>query len=316
MPQTLAKDAAEERMRWITPHLEKEMSIKDIAAHAPFSYRTLKRWVAAYRRGGIDALVSHSRRPHTHPKQFSQTIVNRIRSLRTATDLGPDVLMYLLAREGLKLSVRGIAKVLKREGLSRTKKRLVPKAKWKPTATFPGEIIEIDVVYVRRFKGQWLYQFTAIDCCTRWRHLWVTQEQSTRTAILFLEKVIATAPFRIRAVKTDNGSIFTNRYVGYPKSADPLKPRLHPFDVTCEKQKMTHYLIAPGHPAQNGKVERSHRNDRERFWNKISFRTVAEAKQKQAAYCAWYNTVCPHLALAGKTPVEYLQAIEGTNVRT
>jgi len=142
----------------------------------------------------------------------------------------------------------------------------------------------------------------------------VTPEQSNRTALVFLRNVVAAAPFRIRAVKTDNASIFTNRYNGYAASRDPLHPRLHPFDVLCHDLNLSHYLIAPGRPAQNGKVERSHRNDRERFWNTVRFRTLAEIERKQAAYAAWYNAVCPHLALAGKTPLEYLQVIQGTNL--
>lgn len=41
-----------------------------------------------------------------------------------------------------------------------------------------------------------------------------------------------------------------------------------------------HYLIDPGKPAQNGKVERSHRTDRAEFWNKVSFHSLEELQQK------------------------------------
>jgi len=316
MPQTLAKSAAEERLRWLQPYLNKKKSLKEIAELSPFSYRTLKRWVAAYMRNGEAGLAPVSRRPHSHPKQFSRETIQRIRKLRIQTDLGPDVLVHLLAREGVQISARGIAKVLKKEGLSRRRVRLAPKEKWVPTVTLPGELMEIDVVYVRKFKGRWLYQFTAIDCATRWRHLWVTPEQSNRTTIQFLDQVIARAPFRIRAIKTDNASIFTNRYVGYPKSADPSAPRVHVFDQYCEKRNIAHYLIAPGKPQQNGKVERSHRNDRERFWDKVTFKTLDEIRKKHGSYARWYNEICPHLALNGMTPVEKLQFLQGTNVRT
>ncbi len=81
------------------------------------------------------------------------------------------------------------------------------------------------------------------------------------------------AKFRIRTIKTDNGSCFTNRCTGYLKSTDPLNPRLHPFDLFCQKSNIIHYLINPGKPAQNGKVERSHRSDQKMFYNQVKFNT-------------------------------------------
>ena len=314
MSQTLPEDAAAERLRWIRPYLTGTRTLTEMSAVSPFTYRTLKRWVAAYQRYGTAGLLPRSRRPHTHQQQSSTQLVRRVRQLRAATGLGPDVLVHLLKREGITVSASGLAKLLKREGLSRTTKRLKRKVVWQPKTTVPGELVEIDVVYVRKFKGKWLFQFTAIDCCTRWRYLWVTQEQNNRTAVQFLRLVVAAAPFPVQAVKTDNATIFTNYYVGYPKSANPLKPKLHRFDRTCAELGLTHYLIPPGKPQYNGKVERSHRNDRERFWNKVHFTTVREAARKQRAYARWYNEECPHLGLNGLTPLQKLAEAKGTNV--
>jgi len=122
------------------------------------------------------------------------------------------------------------------------------------------------------------------------------------------------APFKVQAVKTDNANIFTNYYTGYKKSADPSNPRLHIFDLTCAELGMEHFLIAPGKPAQNGRVERSHRNDRERFWRKVKFKTLPDIRRKQRAYARWYNEVCPHLGIDGLTPLEKLATLKGTNV--
>jgi len=43
MSQTLPKDAAEERFRWIQPYLEQKRTLKEMADLSPFTYRTLKR---------------------------------------------------------------------------------------------------------------------------------------------------------------------------------------------------------------------------------------------------------------------------------
>jgi len=315
MAQTLPNSAVEERMRWIKPYLSGKRSLIDIAEISPFNYRTLKRWVALYRKYGIKGLVPKSRRPHHHPNEYPEGLIDKIRKLRQKTQLGPDVLSILLKKEGARVSHSGIGKLLKREGLSRQKRRIQKKEKWIPKSTIPGELIEIDVVYVKKFRGNWLYQYTAIDSCTRWKYSWVTPEQSNRTAVLFLEKVIQNAPFQIKGIKTDNASIFTNRYTGYFKSTDPLKPKLHIFDSICLKYGIAHYLIDLGKPQQNGKVERSHRSDRERFWSRVQFKTLEELELKQKEYLKWYNTKCPHLGIQGLTPEEKLVSLQGTNVR-
>jgi len=271
--------------------------------------------VALYRKHSLEGLMPKSRKPNSHPNQYPQWLAQKIRQLRLKTQLGPDVLAILLKREGIKASHSGIGKLLKREGLSRKRKRIQKKEKWVPKATVPGELVEIDVIYVRKFKGNWLYQFSAVDSCTRWKHSWVTPEQSNRTAVLFLEKVIQNAPFKIKGIKTDNASIFTNRYTGYSKSTDPMNPRLHIFDRVCLRYGITHYLIDPGKPQQNGKVERSHRTDRERFWSRVQFRDLEELELKQKEYLLWYNTKCPHLGIQGLTPEEKLNSLQGTNVR-
>ena len=160
------------------------------------------------------------------------------------------------------------------------------------------------------------YQFTAIDCATRWRYLEIYDDYSNFHSIKFLEKVIRIAPFRIRAVKTDNGSNFTNRYTGYLKSTDPINPKLHAFDLVCQKKNIIHYLIDPGKPAQNGKVERSHRSDQEIFYDRNRFKTLKDLERKIRLWNREYNDL-EHCGLNGKTPNEMLELLtikEPTNV--
>ena len=117
------------------------------------------------------------------------------------------------------------------------------------------------------------------------------------------------APFRIRSIKTDNGSNFTNRYTGYQKSSDPMNPKLHDFDLLCQKYNIIHYLIDPGKPNQNGKVERSHRTDQEMFYERNTFRTITELEQKIKVWNNHYNNL-EHLALDGLTPNEALARVQ------
>lgn len=203
------------------------------------------------------------------------------------------------------MSTRGIHKILKREKLVRSKRRMNREDIWRPKTTIPGELVEVDVALMKKYRGKWVYQFTAIDCCTRWRFLKLYSEQHTHNAVTFLKTLIKIAPFKVTGVKTDNGSIFTNRYTGRYKSHGKMKEHL--FDSVCRWNKITHYLIQPGKPAQNGKVERSHRTDRDEFWNRISFSSLQELREKQKVYTDWYNNEREHLGIHGLTPREKLK---------
>ena len=299
---------ASERERWLKLHLGGGLSMAELARRSGFARSTLYLWKAAYGASGLDGLKEKSRAHRSHPCTTPEDHVALIRILRTEhpTPGAERIALRLQKRHGITMQWRTIHKVLNREGLVRTKKRLRKNPKPIPRATVPGELVQIDTVYARKYHGKWLYQFTAIDCASRWRFAWVTQEQSNRTAVVFLEKLVALAPFCIRGIQTDNGSIFTNYYTGYRKSADPLRPRIHVFDRACGTRGIIHFLIDPGKPAQNGKVERSHRTDREEFWNDVQFRSVSELKRKHTAHMIRYNTEREHLALEGKTPTEYL----------
>jgi transposase InsO family protein len=299
---------ATERERWLKLHLEGGLSMVGLAERSGFARSTLYLWKDAYEKDGLAGLMEKSRAHHAHPKTTAPEIVDLIRNIRNESPMpgAERIALRMGKRHGIGMPWRTIHKILKREGMVRRKKRTRKNAKPIPKATLPGELVQVDTVYARKFNGKWLYQFTAIDCASRWRYAWVTQEHSNRTSVIFLEKLMAIAPFRILGIQTDNGSIFTNYYTGYRKSADPLVPRLHAFDVACQKNNIIHFLIDPGKPAQNGKVERSHRTDREEFWNGVRFRTVPELKRKHAAHMLHYNTEREHLGLGGKTPTEYL----------
>jgi hypothetical protein len=43
---------------------------------------------------------------------------------------------------------------------------------------------------------------------------------------------------------------------------------------------MIHYLIDPGKPSQNGKVERSHRSDQETFYDNGKFKNIKDLENQ------------------------------------
>jgi transposase InsO family protein len=304
----LPENALEERLRWVLPIVNKEIKLVDAAKLFPGGRRTLERWVSVYRQHGEAGLAPKSTRPRTQPNETPIRIKERIIELRKETRLCAEKMNYKLKKEGIKVGDRLIGKLIKNEGLARKYRTRKLKYKYIKIPLAPGDLVEIDIKYVPDLIGEKrYYQFTAIDCASRWRYLKIYENMGNEEAIDFLREVICLADFRIRAVKTDNGSCFTNRYTGYLKSADPMNPKLHPLDIECQRLNIIHYLIDPGKPNQNGKVERSHRTDQEMFYNRRKFKTVLGLERAIRKWNEEYNNL-EHIGLNGLTPNEALNS--------
>lgn len=195
---------------------------------------------------------------------------------------------------------------MKKEKLTRKYRVKRVKYKYLKTERRPGELIEIDVKYVPGMVADKQYhQYTAIDVATRWRYMAIYEEQSTYSSICFLEEVIQRFPYPILAVKTDNHSTLTNYYVGTNKRSDMTVKTVHVLDRFCAARGIVHYLIDPGKPVQNGTVERSRREDQEKFYEKHTFRSMRDLRKKLKQWNMEYNNL-EHCGLGGKTPNEFL----------
>jgi len=302
----MPKSTKEEKFRWIKPILDKEISIKDMVKVCPFSERSLKYWLANFKEFGLNGLENQSRRPKTNPNETPIRIKERIIDLRLDKKQCALKIMWDLQDEGIGIHFQTIQKVIKVEGLTRKYHSRKAKAVYAGKQWLPGEMVEIDVKWVPdREKGDRWFQFTAIDSASRWRYLSVYPFCSNYYAQKFLKELASIAPFTIKSIKTDNGTCFTNRYLGYAMSKDPLNLRLHDFDILCNNMSIAHYLIDPGKPAQNGKVERSHREDQEKFYEQIKFKNIEELKYKIKLWNMYYNDT-KHCGLSGKTPNQAL----------
>jgi transposase InsO family protein len=161
----------------------------------------------------------------------------------------------------------------------------------------PGHRLQMDVQFLERIPGtrKRLYQFTAIDDCTRIRVLKVYDACNQSTAIRFIDEVLRRLPFRVHIVQTDNGAEFQSR-----------------FHWHVESQDIRHVYIRPRTPHLNGKVERSHRVDDQEFYQLLDRDGVSDDihlfNEKLREWEDYYNYHRPHGALDGQTPYERLLA--------
>jgi len=315
MTKIMPNTQQEEKYRWIKPILDKQIRIKDMALVCPFSERSIKYWLNSFRKIGFEGLENKSKKPKSNPKETPIRIKERVIELRKEYDKCALKLHWSLEKEGISIHPRTIGKILKTEGLTkryRTRKIIY---KYIHAKLQPGELIEIDVKYVpQKLDGKQYYQFTAIDCASRWRHLAIYDVYDNFNSIEFLKEVIKRFPHKIKAIKTDNHAAYTNRYTGYLKSSDPFHPRLHELDRFCDRNNIAHYLIDPGKPAQNGTVERSHRSDQQSFYEKISYVDEEYLKYQVKLWNMYYNDL-EHCSLNGLSPNQAL-SLKVQNVRT
>ena len=305
--KTMPNSTKEEKLRWIKPILDGQISIKNMARVCPFSERAIKYWLAAFGENGVDGLENKSTRPKTHPKETPIRIKERIIELRKEKKQCALKLKWDLEEENICLHHNTIGKIIKKEGLTRKYRTRKIQYNYVRIPLKRGELVEIDVKFVPdRIEGKRYYQFTAIDCASRWRYMQAYESADNVSAIAFLKELMPVADFRILAVKTDNGSCFTNRYTGYNKSTDPLNPKLHAFDILCNELEIPHYLIDPGKPQQNSFVERSHRTDQEKFYDELQFKSFEELKYKLRLWNMYYNDT-KHCGLNGLTPNQALR---------
>ena len=156
--------------------------------------------------------------------------------------------------------------------MGKGKKRKPPRKELRryPELTRLVEKVQIDVKEVpycclegaARRDGKHLYQWTAIDECTRMRFVYGYEEHTPENSVDFLQRVIAYFPFPIETKQTGNGTEFTYRYISYISEEVSC-----PFEKALAGFGIEHKLIPPWTPWHNGRVGRSHRNDQRYFYD-------------------------------------------------
>lgn len=248
------------------------------------SRQSVHRWIVQYD-GTLESLMDRSKRPHHHPNEHTDR--ERRMVLRVARHNKRFGLVCLWVRlktnHGYTRTVTALYRLLRREGvIPGPSRRRRHKSKPYEPILVPGERIQIDVKHVPKgcltagLSGKKLYQYTAIDECTRWRYVAIYDELSAWNSVHFVKELQKRFPFEIQCIQTDNGSEFTSRLQG------ACKPSA--FEAYLGSEGIVHKTIAVATPRHNGKVERSHRTDQERFYNDSKFFSLKYIREQLAGY--------------------------------
>lgn len=260
--------------------------------------------------GTIQSLACKSRRPHSHPTQHTPEEISLLRNMcRRNPKLGGVELWCRLRKRGYSRSLGGLYRVIYRLNLQAKPSKPVYRPKPYHQMTFPGERVQMDVKIVPRIckvgeaTQDRLVQYTAIDEYSRLRFLKAYREQSTYSSKDFLLSAVQfyrRHGIKIHCVQTDNGLEFTNRLC--PNQTN----RLTAFEVTARNLGIAMKHIKPYTPRHNGKVERSHREDQKRFYDRHSFYSFKDFARQLAAWQRRSNHL-PMRPLGYLSPLEFLK---------
>ena len=281
--------------------LEEKLPTQKVCMACKCTERSLWRWKALYD-GTIESLVPKSCRPKTpHPNSHTKEEVEQIEKLVKKSPHLSYNEMYGIMRQkhAYSRTYCGFYGYIIKHNL-RPQKEL---AKYVPKPYETPEMLgykwQMDVKHVPTicYTGtvpQKFYQYTMLDEASRERFIYPYMEQSSYSTIDFVKRCINYFGYTPQIIQTDNGVEFTH-----------LKKTkmIHPLDILCTELHIVHKLIRPRTPQHNGKVERSHRNDQERFYNFLNFYSYDDLKIQMKRYLYRSNKI-PMQVLGWKSPLQ------------
>lgn len=277
---------------------------------------SLWRWNKVYD-GKIESITdkSHkpkSRHPNAHTNQEIRWIRNYVRRNPRITLC--ELWIKLKREKGYTRTITALYRVMRRLNIKFYKGMNIKNTSKKKhnkkyeTPKNIGEKGQLDVKYVPNecksnilAEDKKFYQYTYIDEATRERFLYWYEEHTPTNTVDFVLRLIKYLGYKPKEIQTDNGIEFTYNQAKIKK--------IHPLEKLLKELGIKHHKIKPRTPQHNGKVERSHRNDNERFYSYLKFYSLEDLREQGKRYLKRSNNI-PMAVLGYLTPKEKRENLE------
>jgi transposase len=194
-------------------------TVAQTCRHFGISRKTYYKWAHRHRTHGDVGLCDRARVPQRSPRATPPEVVSELLYLRQHYHFGAGrIADYLRRFHQVAIARSTVHRLLGKHGVGRLPANQKHRARTKRWQRYekpqPGHRLQVDVKFLERIPGRRtrLYQFTAIDDCTRIRVLKVFDACNQATAIRFIDDVFKRLPFRVLVVQTDNGAEFQSRF--------------------------------------------------------------------------------------------------------
>jgi len=272
------------RLAWVKLYQETE-DAGLVCRRCGISRPTLRKWHRRYLLNGESGLKNKSRRPNSSPnRKIFQQQEEWILDLRITRKLGARRIQSELRRQhDFFVGLATIHKTLRKHNvgpLVRIKRKQSYRRYSRP---IPGERVQMDTCKIT--KG--MYQYTAIDDCTRYQVIGLFPRRTAKNSLKFLEQVMEEMPFPIQRIQTDRGGEFF----------------AYKFQEKLMECGIKFRPIKPRSPHLNGKVERAQKTDIDEFFSTIDI-TQPDLSEELVCWQHFYNWQRPHGGIGGKTPID------------
>ena len=266
-----------------------------------FVYRQLEKYD-----GNVRSLALRSRKPQHSPNAHTKEELELIRRMLKRNGVYGLAEVYVKCMsKGYKRSFGSMCRQNRKNGY---KKPRIKKKSYtghsRIDGEYPGHKVQVDIKYVPkeciRFPsyGQQYYQITAIDEYSRRRVLKIVKEKSTYETGKFLKSLEKEMGFPIRIIQVDNGNEFVND--------EDRTDKIGRFQKIAEGLGMKIRRTRPYSPWQNGKVERSHREDGKILYGRKAFTSERELKEQVRKHKDRYNNTAKY-CLGFKSPNQIVE---------
>lgn len=293
----------DQKQEFILKWLAGDTNFSQLCRESNITRRTGYRYVDKFKHYGMAGLENRSTRPHTSPNETPQEIVDKIIKLRTTGQTkgdGAKKILWYLEQQGIYRNLPSrstISKILKKNGLipeRKRRKRVEPRH-----PIFDPK--ESNEVWSADFKGQFklkngetCYPLTICDSKDRMilaiKGLRSTSFKGTQKVFKRVFKEYGLP----KQLHTDNGTPFGNvRAIG----------RLTQFGVWLMEHDVEPIFSDPGHPEQNSRHERMHRDLKKKACNKPN-KNFQSQQVKFNKYREHYNHGRPHEGIDMRPPAQ------------
>lgn len=288
----------------------KNHDIEYVCRKYHISKASLMRWNKIYD-GTDESLKTKSHKPKTpHPNAHTELEIQWISNIHRRNPNISVCEMYgkLRIERGYTRHPGSLYRIFVRLGFRKQTESTKKKSRHMGHYDTPKDVgikWQMDVKYVPKAcyvgkRDDKFYQYTVIDEASRERFIYPYREQCGYSTVDFLKRAIVYFGYAPDILQTDNGAEFTN----FSKT-----DRIHALDALCNYLNIVHKTIRPRTPWHNGKVERSHRNDQERFYNHLKFYSFNDLLEQMKSYLYRSNRI-PMSVLNWKSPIEKRHEIE------
>jgi transposase InsO family protein len=199
----------------------------------------------------------------------------------------------MLKNEGVSISLSSVARILRREGLTRKKRQLKPSyAKIKrPKAHAPGDLVQMDTIHYIRSDGTRFYIYVLIDVYSRIGYAQYKKSLSAENSYKVAQNFRKMFPFKIRVIQTDNGGEFSEQFY---------------FKLCSRNIKLRHTRVRK--PNDNAHVERFIRTIQEECFQRMLPKQDTVRKQLEN-YIFYYNNQRLHLGINCNVPRSFVAKV-------